>query len=163
MTTSQDSDSAIRLSTAVVVAVTEEACMTWSRDGLILVAFAAQFPSPRLDRVSPGHLIAIATAPDGTRAVVWRWFDAVILDGANRNSVRLWEPGHGVVSARGNNHYQPRVPGSRAYASAGLPGDEWQVSGPVVDEPSDAGVELDEVRALYDDNGMWSSASSGTV
>jgi hypothetical protein len=29
--------------------------------------------------VSPGHLVAVATAPDGSEVVVWRWYDAVVL------------------------------------------------------------------------------------
>jgi hypothetical protein len=29
--------------------------------------------------VSPGHLVAVATAPDCSEVVVWRWHDAVVL------------------------------------------------------------------------------------
>ncbi|MBG6054751.1 hypothetical protein IWX81_001141 [Salinibacterium sp. CAN_S4] len=147
----------------MVVGVTDAACMTWSNDGPVSVPFAAPFPSSRTDRVSPGHLVAVATAPDGRSAVVWRWFDVVILGGGDPDSVRLWEPGHGAVTARQNDHHQLRTPGSRAYAFAGLQGDEWLVAGQVVDDPSEAEAELDKVRALYDENEMWSSVFSGTV
>jgi hypothetical protein len=153
-----DDESNIRLTTAVVVNVTENACSVWSTDGVSSIRFASQFPAPRLDRVSPGHLVAVATAVDRRSAIVWRWFDAVILSSSDGTSVRLWEPRHGEISALETEHYQPRVAGTRAYISTGLRGSNWWVSGPVVDNPSHADVELDDVRALYDSNGMWSSA-----
>jgi hypothetical protein len=158
MTDSLRIDENVQLHTAVVVSVSETDCRTWSSGGLASITFAPQFPAPRMERVSPGHLVAVATAPDGRSVVVWRWYDVVILHGEAGTSLRLWEPGHGEVDARGNAHYRPRNPGSRAYASAGLRGGDWWVSGPIVDNPGDAAVELDEVRALYDVNHMWSSA-----
>jgi len=94
----------------------------------------------------------------GTEAVVWRWFDAVVL-GPEDDRVRLWEPGHGEVVAAvpaadssrtksGRSSAQPRPPGTRAYAPAGLPGADWWVAGAVVAAAEDAGVELDEVEAF---------------
>jgi hypothetical protein len=163
MPTSDERDYGIRLSTAVVVEVGEQACLTWTDEGTVSIAFAPQFPTPRVDRVSPGHLVAIATTREGRSRVVWRWFDVVILDCEASDLVRLWEPGHGELSARGNNHFRSRVPGSRAYASAGLRGPEWWVAGPAVENPSDADVELDEVRALYDDNHMWPAVFGGDM
>src|SRR5215510_1729244 len=37
------------------------------------------FPSPRVERVSPSHLVAIAKGPDGPHVVVWRWHAAVVV------------------------------------------------------------------------------------
>ncbi len=51
----------------------------WSGSEGSTVRFATLFPSPRVERVSPGHLVAVATAPTGSEAVVWRWYDAVVL------------------------------------------------------------------------------------
>jgi hypothetical protein len=115
------------------------------------------FPSPRVQRVSPGHLVAIAAGPDGTDVVVWRWYDAVVLGTEHDGLVRLWEPGHGEVIARARASYEPQDPGSRAYASAGLPGAGWWVAGSASGDPQDAGVELDEVDALYTQNDLWSA------
>lgn len=131
--------------------------MAWSDGKVDTVPFASQFPTPRAERVSPGHLVAIATAADGREAVVWRWFDAVVLGSEHAGSVRLWEPGHGEVIARAHERYVPQTPGSRAYASAGLPGAEWWVSGPATTQPQRAEVELGAVRSLFDDNNMWSA------
>jgi hypothetical protein len=44
---------------------------------------------------------------------------------------------------------------SRAYLSAGLPGAEWWVAGPVVAEADEALVELDEVASRYTERGLW--------
>src|SRR3954447_27061908 len=79
----------------VVLGVSEASCRVVSSDD---VAFAPQFPSPRLERVSPGHLVAIAV-DDGLERIVWRWYDAVVLDDGP-DGVRLWEPAHGEVIAR---------------------------------------------------------------
>jgi hypothetical protein len=95
--------------------------------------------------VAPGHLVAVANAADGSKAVVWRWFDAVVLD-VEGSSVSLWEPVHGTVLAEPRDPQQTYRPGSRAYLSAGLPGAEWWVAGPAVDRAEDADVDLDEVE-----------------
>jgi hypothetical protein len=114
-----------RLRTARVIRVREHACEVWSHGEVSLAAFAPMFPSPRAERVSPGHLVAIATGPDGADVVVWRWYDAVVLGTEDDGSVRLWEPAHGEVIAQARASYSNQDPGSRAYASAGLPGAEW--------------------------------------
>src|SRR2546430_16905373 len=61
-----------RLRCGIVVRVREDACEIVRDRQLCSVRYATPFPSPRTERVSPGHLVAIATAPDGTEAVVWR-------------------------------------------------------------------------------------------
>jgi hypothetical protein len=117
----------------------------------------AAFPAPRTERVSPGHLVAIAAAADGTEAVVWRWYDAVIL-GEEDGLVRLWEPGHGEVLARSRFAGQagrPRQPGTRAYLSAGLPGADWWVAGPAVADAAVADVELAEVAQFCTEHNLW--------
>jgi hypothetical protein len=140
-----------RLHAARVLRVTEDACEVWSPDGTAWVPFAPMFPTPRVERVSPGHLVAVATGPDAAEVVVWRWFDAVVLGTEDDGSVRLWEPAHGEVLARPRPGYEAQQPGSRAHASAGLPGAEWWVA-------SGDDVELDEVDALYTDNDLWAAA-----
>jgi hypothetical protein len=115
------------------------------------------FPSPRVDRVFPGHLVAVATGPNGTGLVVWRWYDAVVLGAEDDGSVRLWEPAHGEVIAQARASYENQDPGSRVYASAGLPGAEWWVAEAASGDPQSADVELAEVDALYTENDLWSA------
>lgn len=121
------------------------------------VRYASQFPRPRTERVSPGHLVAVAEVPAGSDTVVWRWYDAVVL-GNEAGSIRLWEPAHGEVVARRRRPQQRHDPGSRAYLSAGLPGAEWWVAGRAVDRAEDADVELIEVERFFTEHGLWDSA-----
>lgn len=120
------------------------------------VTYAPQFPAPRTERVSPGHLVAVAEVPGGSGAVVWRWYDAVVL-GDEEGSVRLWEPAHGEVVASRRRPQQRHEAGTRAYLSAGLPGAEWWVAGRAADRAEEADVELDEVERLYTEHGLWDS------
>jgi len=99
-------------------------------------------------------LAAIATAADGTEVIVWRWFDAVVLEESG-GSISLWEPAHGSVRAQPRDPQHIHRPGSRAYISAGLPGADWWVAGPVVDRAEDANVELDEVERFFTGHGLW--------
>jgi hypothetical protein len=114
------------------------------------------FPSPRTERVQPGHLVALTTASDGIETVLWRWYDAIVLSD-EEDAIRLWEPAHGEVVAQPRAAYRPGQPGSRAYLSAGLPGADWWVAGPAVAEALDADVELGEVEKLYTKHGLWGS------
>jgi len=109
---------------------------------------------PRADRVTPGHLVAIAATADGSEVIVWRWFDAVVL-GEAAGQVRLWEPAHGEVLAQPRLSPLPHQPGSRAYLSAGLAGADWWVAGAAAVPAEDADVELEEVRRFYSDHGLW--------
>ena len=120
------------------------------------VSYAPQFPTPRTERVSPGHLVAVAEVPGGSGAVVWRWYDAVVL-GDEEGRVRLWEPAHGEVVASCRRPQQRYDAGTRAYLSAGLPGADWWVAGRAVDRAEEADVELDEVQRLYTEHGLWDS------
>jgi hypothetical protein len=126
------------------------------------VGFAPMFPAPRVERVSPGHLVAVATGPNGTELVVWRWYDAVVLGTEDDGSVRLWEPAHGEVLAQPRASYEKQDPGSRAYASAGLPGADWWVADSAGGAPQSADVDLDEVDALYTENDLWSAVFGST-
>jgi hypothetical protein len=144
---------AVRLRRGIVLRVHEEACEFFGEGEVCSVPYAAMFPSPRTERVSPGHLVAVATAPDGSEAVVWRWYDAVVL-GEESGRIRLWEPSHGEVDAQSRGGQQ-RQPGTRAYLSAGLPGADWWVAGAVALTAEDADVELDEVARLYTEHGLW--------
>lgn len=152
-----------RLRTARVLRVDEHACDVWSHGEVTSVGFAQMFPSPRLERVSPGHLVAIATGPNGNDVVVWRWYDAVVLGTEDDGSVRLWEPAHGEVVGQARASYKNQDPGSRAYASAGLPGAEWWVADSVGGAPQGADVELDDVDALYTENDLWSAVFDSPV
>ena len=135
------------LRTAVVLRVGEDDALLRAGDSTSLVRFADRFPRPRAERVSPGHLVAVMTAPDGAERVVWRWFDAVVI-GTEDDGVRVWEPAHGEVLARPRRPERTTAPGTRAWASAGLPGADWWLAGPVTADPGDADVERDEVADL---------------
>jgi len=155
MTASKDQSlTPARLSCGIVLRVREDACQVLRAGQLSSIRFATIFPSPRTERVSPGHLVAVAAAADGAEAVVWRWYDAVVL-GEEAGLVRLWEPAHGEVAARPRRAEQRRQPGTRAYASAGLPGADWWVAGAAVAEAEDADVELNEVGRFCTEHGLW--------
>jgi hypothetical protein len=145
-----------RLRRGIVVRVREDACEIVRDRQLCSVRYATVFPSPRTERVSPGHLVAIATAPDGTEVVVWRWYDAVVL-GAQAGLIRLWEPSHGEVLAQPRPAYRSRPPGTRAYLSAGLPGADWWVAGGAAASAEDADVELDEVGQFCTERDLWNT------
>jgi hypothetical protein len=142
------------LSCGIVLRVQEDACQILRAGQLSSVRYAKLFPSPRTERVSPGHLVAVATAADGAEVVVWRWYDAVVL-GEEAGLVRLWEPAHGEVVAHPRRAQQHRQPGTRAYLSAGLPGADWWVAGAAVAKAEDADVELAEVERFYTGLGLW--------
>ena len=140
------------LRTAVVLEPTSERCVVLADGRRETVGYAPPFGS-RASELRPGHLVALTGD-----LVVWRWFDAVVLD-ADDSRVRLWEPAHGEVSAQPRRPHQQRQPGTRAYLSAGLPGAEWWVAGPTSSAPEDADVELDEVAAFYDRHGLWDAVT----
>ena len=121
-----------------------------------VLPYAPFFPQPRAERVLPGNLVAIATAANGSDIVVWRWFDAVVLE-ATGAAISLWEPAHGRVLAKPRSAQRPYRPGTRAYLSAGLPGADWWVAGPVVDQAENADVDLDEVERFFTSLGLWAS------
>jgi hypothetical protein len=146
-----------RLRCGIVLRAEEDVCQAVLAGGQVAsVGYAARFPGPRRERVSPGHLVAVAEIP-GAAVVVWRWYDAVVL-GSDAGAVRLWEPAHGEVSAQRRRPQQRYESGTRAYLSAGLPRADWWVAGRAVDRAEDAEVELDEVERLYTDHNMWDSA-----
>lgn len=90
--------------------------------------------------------------------MLWRWYDAVVIEQHDDGTVLLWEPAHGEVVAAARPHCPRLLPGSRAFASAGLPGADWWVADAVAARPETAAVELAEVAALYSDNGLWDAA-----
>lgn len=53
------------LRTARVLRVEETGCEVWSAGEACSAQFAPTFPSPRVERVSPGHLVAVAAPPTG--------------------------------------------------------------------------------------------------
>ena len=147
---------AARLRCGIVLRSEEDACQVLAGGKIVSVRFASQFPTPRRERVLPGHLVAIAETAEAA-VVVWRWYDAVVLS-SDAGSVRLWEPAHGEVVAQRRRPHQQYGPGTRAYLSAGLPGADWWVVGRAVDQAEDVDVELDEVERFYTEHGMWNSA-----
>lgn len=125
---------------AVVLRPGEDRCEVWSANRTALVEYAAPF-RPRVKSLTPGHLVAVTTKPDAAAFIIWRWFDAVVLE-QSAEQVRLWEPVHGEVLAQ-PRHSQKRYPlGTRAYLSSGLPGAEWWVEG-TVGSLEEADVQLD--------------------
>ncbi len=138
------------LRAATVIGVEENACQIITDGAPEWVPFATVFPSPLTDRVSPGNLVAVTTALDGARSVIWRWYDAVVV-GADGDLVRMWEPTHGEVLARSRGPW-PRPLGSRAYLSAGLPGADWWVAGPAGTSGESADVELDDLQRFIGDH-----------
>jgi hypothetical protein len=149
--------SAPRLRCGIVLQVEEDVCQVLAEGQVSPVRYASQFPAPRRERVSPGHLVAVAEGTGGSDAVVWRWYDAVVL-GSEAGGIRLWEPAHGEVIAKPRRPEQRYAPGTRAYLSAGLPGAQWWVAGRAVDRAEDADVELNEVERLYTAHRMWGTA-----
>jgi hypothetical protein len=144
---------------AIVLGSAEEECQVFAGGEAVSVRYAPQVPRPRTERVLPGHLVAMAAVPETPAVVVWRWYDAVVLE-SSPQSVRLWEPAHGEVTARRRRPEQGYEPGSRAYLSAGLPGADWWVAGPAAGRAEDAEVELAEVDRLYREHDLWESALS---
>jgi dienelactone hydrolase len=147
-----------RLRRGLVLRSEEDACEvlvegrpTWAR-------YAGAFPTPRVARVSPGHLVALATAADATPVVVFRWYDAVVL-GAAGDQVRMWEPAHGEVLGTPRHFQQRRQPGTRAYLSAGLPGANWWVAGYAATAAEQADVELGEVERFCTEHDLWDQLS----
>ena len=157
MAASTHQDPAVtRLRCGIVLRVQEDACQILGEGEVRSVRYAAQFPSPRTERVSPGHLVAVAAAPDGSEVAVWRWYDAVVL-GEETGLIRLWEPAHGELVAQPRRPQQQRQPGTRAYGSAGLPGADWWVAGAAAARAEDADVELDEVERFYTERDLWNA------
>ncbi len=101
------------------------------------------YPAPRAGLTrTPG---CPGPAADDTPVVVFRWYDAVVLEAAD-DQVRMWEPAHGEILATPRRSRQGRQPGTRAYLSAGLPGADWWVAGPAATTAEQADVELGEVE-----------------
>jgi hypothetical protein len=143
-----------QLITAIVLSTTELECTVVAQDQRRVVPYALLFPGPRTERVLPGHLVAIAAAPDGSDVVVWRWYDAVVI-AEHAGHVRLWEPAHGEVLGQPRDPSRSHRAGSRAYLSAGLPGADWWVAGPAVVCAEDADVELDDVDSFFTSQDLW--------
>jgi hypothetical protein len=61
---------------------------------------------------------------------------------------------HGEVLAR-TRPVRPWLAGTRAYASAGLPGADWWAAGPVEPRAEDAEVDLDEVQRFLTTHQLW--------
>ena len=115
---------------------------------------------PRAESLTPGHLVAVTTAgPNAASLIIWRWFDAVVVEQAAADEVRLWEPNHGEVLARPRDPLTRYPVGTRAYASAGLPGADWWVEG-LVRSVEEADVAIDPVREFYESHGLWSQLVS---
>ena len=143
-----------RLHRGIVLQSKENACEVLLGGRPMWARYAGAFPSPRVERVSPGHLVALATAAGDTPVVVFRWYDAVVL-GAAGDRVRMWEPAHGEVLATPRRSRQPWQPGTRAYLSAGLPGADWWVAGHATTAAEQADVELDEVEGFCTEHDLW--------
>ena len=144
----------VRLRCATVTRAHEDFCEIVTSGKLSRARYATSFPTPHVERLSPGHLVAVAVAPDGCDVVVWRWYDAVVV-GQEAGLVRMWEPSHGEVLAQRRFARRHPRPGSRAYLSAGLPGADWWIAGSATAHGETAEVELGEVERLYTENDLW--------
>jgi len=143
-----------RLHRGIVLRSKENACEVLLGGRPVWARYAGAFPSPRVERVSPGQLVALATAAGDTPVVVFRWYDAVVL-GAAGDQVRMWEAAHGEVLATPRHSRQPWQPGTRAYLSAGLPGADWWVAGHATTAAEQADVELGEVEGFCTEHDLW--------
>lgn len=137
---------------AVVLRPEAHRCLVGFGDTTASVQFGAPF-SPRAKTLTPGHLVAVTETPDAGSLILWRWYDAVVLE-QSADQVRLWEPGHGEVLAQSRTPEGVYRVGTRAYASAGLRGADWWVEGPVT-AVQDATVAIDEVLAFYAEHDLW--------
>ena len=137
---------------AVVLRATAARCEVLSTRGIALVEYGAPF-RPRAESLAPGHLVAVTHAADGRAFVIWRWFDAMVLE-LSGDQVLVWEPAHGEVLADPREPSTSYAVGTRAYLSAGLPGAEWWLDGPVgpIDE---ADVDLVAVHDFYTEHDLW--------
>ena len=146
MNESTEHDPTARISAAPSSSAFREAACDVLRDRRIhTVRFAPMFPSPRTERVRPGNLVVMTAASDGTESVLWRWYDAVVLDD-EAEAIRLWEPAHGEVLARARRAYLYR---SQAPVCTCPPGSLAPTGGsaPTTAEARDADVELGEVES----------------
>jgi hypothetical protein len=57
----------------IVLRAGEDSVVVLSEGQRSSVGYATFFPTPHTERVSPGHLVAVAAAPDGVSVVVFRW------------------------------------------------------------------------------------------
>ncbi len=141
-----------------VLSVNERACRIWVDGQIAEVRFSVTFPTPRVERVAPGHLVAVTSGLDVPEVVVWRWFDAVVVGPTDNGLVPMWEPTHGQITAHARESYEAQEPGFRAYASAGLPGADWWVACAVTKYPEGMAADLEHVTTLYNENDLWRSA-----
>ena len=141
---------ALRL--GVVLRPEADRCLVGLVTGPAVVTYGAPFRR-RAETLTPGHLLAVTDGVDGPSLVLWRWYDAVVLE-QSEDGVRIWEPAHGEVLAQARRPGQRWPMGTRAYASAGLPGADWWVEGPVT-AVERAEVALDEVDAFYAGHDLW--------
>lgn len=139
-------------SAAVVLRPEEHRCEVDFGNARAFVEYGVPF-SPRAKSLTPGHLVAVTETHDAGSLILWRWYDAVVLE-QSADQVRLWEPGHGEVLARSRTPEGVYPIGTRAYASAGLRGADWWVEGPVT-AVEDATVAIDEVLAFYAEHDLW--------
>lgn len=166
------------LRTAVVLRVREDDCdliggptgpgrPSGGRAAEFGARFAPAMPTPRRERISPGHLVAVTTGDDGSPVVLWRWFDVVVLgstageqEAIESRTAAVWEPGHGELIATYRPSCGALAAGTRAYASAGLPGADWWIAAAVPDQPATASpdVELLEVAQLYQAYELWADS-----
>lgn len=145
---------------AIALTVTEDDAEVHDGAASRRVRFAPPVPAPRTERVRPGHLVAVARLGDEA-AILWRWFDAVVLD-CSADAVRLWEPAHGLITAQLRDAHSLPAPGRRVHVSAGLPGADWWALAPRSADPRDVDpqslqTDLDAVRQLYTEHGLWSA------
>ena len=75
-----------RTRTAVMLRPGDDQCEVLPASGTALVEYAAPF-RPRAKSLTFGHLVAVTTTPDGSAFIIWRWFDAVVVQQSLSRSV----------------------------------------------------------------------------
>jgi hypothetical protein len=76
------------LRTFRVLRVEEEGCDVWSGAEVSTVRFTELFPAPRVERVCPGHLVAVATGPTGN-GLSWGGGTTPLVDGLRQGAAGL--------------------------------------------------------------------------
>jgi len=62
----KDASATPQLHCGIVLRVEEDVCQVLTEGQVVSVRYASQFPRPRAERVSPGHLVAVAEVPGGS-------------------------------------------------------------------------------------------------
>jgi hypothetical protein len=84
---------------AVVLRPKEQHCEVSFGVETAVVGYGIPF-SPRARTLTPGHRVAVTDGPDAALLIIWRWYDAVVLEQGCRTGPALGtEPRRGACTA----------------------------------------------------------------